>query len=121
MGPEEVCAIPAKRAIILWEEDGVMVDGRERCRVSKVLVCRIDQQPVWSRNMLNSRGACDFDWLDGSRWDNCPIGQFLGMATTGFVNEEAKIAALKEFAKIGGQRWALDLYREETGQNLVDE
>lgn len=108
---ETIGTIPAKRAVVLWN------DGGERDQATTaVRVCLYEDVARTERRvgrMENSRGACDFDWMRGAHWMACPMGIFTWIATVeGFAGRQVKIAALWEFAKIEGQAWAVDQLRE---------
>ena len=111
----DIASIPAKDAIILWQEETRPDPGHLETysdRVVEVLVCHRREQPSWSRRLVCSRGACDFDWLSGG-WHTTPMGGFLHMLNKpGFMNDNVKITALREFTKISGQHWAIALLRD---------
>ncbi|HWG06011.1 MAG TPA: hypothetical protein VG271_13440 [Beijerinckiaceae bacterium] len=103
--------IPAARAIILWD------NNEQRNAVSFVLVCDIKNQPPAARSLSCSRGACDEDWLKGD-WRTTPMGVFLEISVADGLNDKpTRIAALREFAKIEEQDWAVILHRELTGED----
>lgn len=113
---DEIGALPAKRAIILWGTGDRAKAADWPSGMGKIGVVHVGihcEVPAWTKALQSSRGACDANWLDGSHWMNCPMGIFLWIdAVEGFTDKETKIRALWQFAKISGQGWAVDLLRE---------
>lgn len=95
--------IPETRAIILWRDDAKMGGA-----VSDIHVCDISEQPSRVAELENSAGACSGAWLKGE-WHETPMGIFLSLAVNGFQSRADRAQALREFAKIEGQKWAIDL------------
>lgn len=95
--------IQPERALILWQETGI-IGGM----IEDVFVCDLGKQPKISRSYENSAGACSIDWLRGP-WHETPMGIFLCLSVKGFRSRGARAQSLREFAKIEGQQWALDL------------
>lgn len=105
----DVGMIPVDAAIILWSDDLDRLCGE---RITDVHVCRRDDQPPWTRQFQNSRGACSMAWMSGPAHET-PVGVFLEMATlAGFAGLDVRRQALREFAKIAGQDWSLNLLRQ---------
>jgi hypothetical protein len=104
--------IPAERAIILWNGS----DG-DSISLTELVVCDISEQGQWTDRLDNSRGACDLGWMKGGRWDASPMGIYtMIMAMESPVSRELQAVVLREFAKIEGQDWAVDMLREVAGE-----
>lgn len=106
---DEIGTIPVGEAIILWSDS---FERPQSERIMDVHVCRRDDQPPWTKQLQNSRGACSMAWMSGPAHET-PVGVFLEMVTlAGFACLDAKRQALREFAKIAGQDWSLNLLRQ---------
>lgn len=106
---EDAGTIPVSDAIILWDDDPDLLAGH---RITEVHVCPMSKQPSWTRRLDNGRGACDDGWMAGAM-RGTPAGIFLEMVTVeGFASIDVKRQALREFAKIAGQDWSLNLLRQ---------
>jgi hypothetical protein len=103
--------IPAEHALILWND--ATSDGGQGSTVTRVAVVDIRRQPRWAKDLDCSRGACSRGWMTSGHWRDTPLGLMaeLGMLH-GFASRDAKIAALREFAQIEGQDWAVEMLRE---------
>lgn len=94
--------IPAKNAQIHWS-------AHERYNpdlVDRVLV--FDRTVPWTddESLECSAGACCSDWLDGTDPRSTPEGVYATWLQTGFKDQEAHVAALRELAKIEDCQWA---------------
>jgi hypothetical protein len=97
--------IPANKMIALW------ADGPEM-KIERFTICHINQQTDETADIENSAGACNGDWLAGDDPLATPLGLFAQLvACQGFPGQEDMFAALREFAKVENQDWAVKLLK----------
>ena len=103
--------INPKNMIALWDTDA-------QWHVTKVTVVEKSKQNNATDRLPASAGACDAGWMAGNALET-PLGLYAHLATTyGFSTTKVAQSALREFAKVEGQEWAIELL-ERVGQRAA--
>ena len=96
--------IPPEKLAVLWNEG-------ETGKIDEFQVAHYDHQSDWDGRLDCSGGASCAGWMTGGELDT-PLGLFAELCIApGFASEETKLLALREFLKVEGQTWAIQLLR----------